>query len=83
MANSGEGVSTTYQLPLGGAEPLSIRQLQVMGHYEFDRPSRIFERLDQADIAADDQKKEEIAIADDRRRRPAEEKIRSVAPGKG
>ena len=52
MASNGVDVSASDQLPLGGAEPLSNRRLQVMGHHDLDRPSRISERF-QLDIAAD------------------------------
>ena len=81
MARDGEGVSVPNQLPLGGAEPLSHSQMSV-GHQSDDRPSRIYERFQ--NIAADDyDNQEEIAIADDRRRRPAEKEIRSGPGGKG
>ena len=86
MASNGVDVSLPYQLPLGGAEPLSDRRLQVgqPGHHESDRPSRISQRFVQANIAADDYNEQvEIAFTDDGRRRPAEEEIRSVAPAKG
>ena len=70
------------QLPLGGAEPLSHSRLQVgqPGHQSDDRPSRISSRLDQADIADDD---ETIAIAEDVQKRKAEEEIRSGPGGEG
>ena len=82
MANNGVDVSLPYQLPLGGAEPLSHYRLQVgqPGHQSDDRPSRIFERLNE-NIAADDLSK--IAIADDAQRRQAEEEIRSGPGGEG
>ena len=52
------------------------------GHQSDDRPSRIFSRLTLNDIAAN-QNKKGIAIADDARKRKAEEEIRSVALGEG
>ena len=81
MASNGVDVSANHQLPLGGAEPLSHRQLQVgpPGHYDDDRPSRIYARFSK-NIAADDEK---IAIAEDVQKRKAEEEIRSVALGEG
>ena len=79
MANGGVDVSLPDQLLLGGAEPLSDRRLQVgqPGHHDSDRPSRIYSRLNQNDIAADSKK---IAIAEDVQKRKAEEEIRS-GPG--
>ena len=69
------------QLPLGGAEPLSDRRLQVgqPGHHDSDRPSRISLRCSKNDIAADFEK---IAIAEDVQKRKAEEEIRSGLGGK-
>ena len=70
------------QLPLGGAEPLSHSRLQVgqSGHQSDDRPSRIFDRFKTNDIAADYVK---IAIAEDVKKRKAEEEIRSGPGSKG
>ena len=82
MANDGEGVSASCQLPLGGAEPLSHSRLQVgkPGHQSDDRPSRISARLQTNDIADD---YEMIAIAEDAQKRKAEEGIRSGPGGEG
>ena len=50
MANGGVDVSGgSLKLSLGGAEPLTHQQLQVMGHSDVVRPSRISDRLNQAD----------------------------------
>ena len=84
MANGGVDVSVPDQLPLGGAEPLSDRRLQVglPGHHDSDRPSRILVRLAQADITGDDLS--EIAITfEDAQKRQAEEEIRSGPGGEG
>ena len=75
-------VSDSLQLPLGGAEPLLDHRLQVgqPGHHDSDRPSRIYSRLNQNDIAADSKK---IAITEDVQKRQAEEEIRSGPGGEG
>ena len=82
MANDGVDVSVPDQLPLGGAEPLSDRRLQVgqPGHHDSDRPSRIYSGLPQNDIA---DVFEKIDCTEAYRKRKAEEEIRSGPGGKG
>ena len=80
MANGGEEVcNDDGQLFLGaGAEPLSTSRLQVgqPGHQMFDRPSGATQDYR-------NRNQEEIGVADDNRKRKAEEEIRSGQNVKG